>query len=221
MYISDDLKERLDLGARAAGYEPLDLSEEEQARTQQYVERVAAMSFYRPTFGLINSSIEGRSLNREVVEKWNANRRIRQSTNFSPIVSRPGKRINIDDPWSMTDLLCIMAAFPRKAYAVRTFSQWNTVLPAKFSSYFGCDITLSGRCTGRGTTTMPLKVGEFITIHKMCSACTRWFFAHDAELVEEYRDELCGDQSIEPTNELRLRELLPLPVKPNLRSVHL
>ncbi|VEG57090.1 Uncharacterised protein [Mycolicibacterium aurum] len=215
----DDLAEHRRLLALELGYEPFVPTDEESEWIKQYGNVLGDASFRKPTFGLINSSAVGRALNREVVDKWNANRRFREESKFNPIGPVPGRRMNFNNPTSLTVLLRIVAKFPEKAYPLKSYKEWDLWLPTKFTNYRGCDVKISARCSDVGFTTMPLKGGEFITVHKICEACQRWFFANDAELVEHYQDELLGDLSIEPTNETRLSELIPAPGRPDLRVV--
>lgn len=214
-----DLDEHLAQLAEELGYQPLDVTDEERERIKSLGAIWGEMSFRKPTFGPINSSDVGRALNREVVDKWNANRRFREESTFNPIGSVPGRRVNFNDPAALSVLLCIVAKFPEKAYPLKSYTEWDLWLPAKFSRYFGCDVTISARCSDAGTATLPMKCGDYITVHKICAHCVRWFFANDAELVEQYRDELIGDLSIEPTNEKRLSALIPPPGRPDLRVV--
>lgn len=215
----DDPAEHRALLAQELGYEPLTPTDEESEWIVQYGNALADAAFRKPTFGPINSSDVGRALNREIVDKWSANRRFREESKFNPIGPVPGRRLNFNDPKSLTVLLCIVAKFPEKAYPLKSYREWDLWLPNKFSNYFGCDVEISGRCSGTGMTKMPLKGGEYITVHRICGYCKRWFFAHDAGLIEQYRDELLGDLSIEPTNEKRLSGLIPPPGRPDLHVV--
>ena len=174
---------------------------------EQIAELVPKLGFGKPSFGPINSTEVARCLSKETIEKWDTNRRLRVGTRFNPVSCLPGQHYDFDDPWTMHGLLSIVARFPEKAYALNSAADWKDRLPAKFSDYRGCDVRLSGRCSNVSLDMMPLKSGEFVTVHKICPNCLRWFYAHDAQLVDTYADSLLEDLSVEPTNSKRFAQL--------------
>lgn len=153
----------------------------------------------------------------EAITAWNTYRHKRESQGskeFNPIGRKPVRRNNhqpsLDDPFTMTRPLCIVAQRPQKAYPLDRLDDWRSTFSRRFAIESGCDVRISARCHKTAAlTTLPLKRGEFVTVHKVCKACLRWPFAYSAQAVQEFR-EILFDHDIEPTDEARRAVLLEL-----------
>jgi hypothetical protein len=111
----------------------------------------------------------------------------------------------MDNPFSMTRPLCIVARSPKKAYPLDKLEDWRA---APRDVLGPCDVGISADChKAYALITLSLQRGEFITVHKVCNACYRWPFAYSAEAVEMFRDILV-EHHVEPTNADRKAQLL-------------
>lgn len=148
----------------------------------------------------------------EVINAWNSYRRRRDSygqSNFNPIGRKPVRRDklqpSLDNPFSMTKPLCIVARSPKKAYPLDQLEDWKAVPRDVLGP---CDVNISAEChTSCALTTVPLKRGEFVTVHRVCKSCYRWPYAFSTEAVEMFSHILVGHH-IEPTNSDRRAQLL-------------
>lgn len=148
----------------------------------------------------------------ETINAWNSYRRKRDAygvTGFNSIGRKPVRRDNrqpsLDNPFSMTKPLCIVARNPKKAYPLDQLEDWKAVPRDVLGP---CDVNISAEChKSCALTTVPLKRGEFVTVHRVCKACYRWPYACSAEAVDMFSHILGGDH-IEPTNSDRMAQLL-------------
>lgn len=225
MTFEESMSERIAAVNAAVGYEP---TEDEQEWIDDYSDKLAETAFHNPSQRPINGSDVGKALAIEAIDSWNRNRHIRPES-YNPIGRQPiwrpeppSSRVQPDmsDPSTMFKLLCIVAHKPNKAHSLDKFSDWTSVA---LGNYYGCDARISANCTRISLTSIPLSRGEFVTLHKFCNHCLRWFHAHSAELVEANRNALNGFYDIEPTNAVRLAELKSINVevwvKPSLRLI--
>jgi hypothetical protein len=180
MTFESEMLDRIAAINAVTGYQP---TEDEQGWIDDYSDKLSEAVFHNSSSRPINGSELGGLLAVEVIDDWDRNRKMRPES-FNPFGQQPiwrpdppSSRVQPDlaDPLTLFKLLCIVAHKPKKAYPLDKFSDWTSVY---VGPYFGCDAKISARCTLTGLTTLPLSRGEYVTVHKFCAHCLRWFHAH-------------------------------------------